>query len=423
MIHAVYRALWAGAAPLIRVWLKRRPGHKELLARFDPPAPRFGGGPLWIHACSVGEVNTARPVLHALKDRVPEIPVLLTTSTATGQALARKTCADFPVTWFPFDHPGSVRRFFDAVRPRALVLIETELWPNVIQAAKARNIPVVIVNGRISDKHFPRYKRFRFFFRPAVENLSAAGVQSERYADRMAALGLDPARIFVTGNTKFDVVTAAVDAEQQARLRRECGFADDAPILIFGSTRPGDEALAAECWKSLRETFPALCLVVAPRHLDRLSEALAPFEEPVLRRSEVKQGRAPAGERIFMVDTLGELIAFYSLAEVAVVGGSFFPGVNGHNPLEPAALGVTTVFGPYMSNFAEAAQVLLETGGAVQVPAPMELLPVLTNLLNDPGRRTAIGDNGRASVLANQGAIARNVELIVSLLKTEPQES
>jgi len=330
--------------------------------------------------------------------------------------LAQATCSGFPITWFPFDHPAAVRRFFDAVRPSALVLIETELWPNVVREAGIRKVPVIIVNGRISDKHFPRYQRFHFFFKKVFQGITAAGVQSRRYAERLAILGVDPSRITITGNTKFDAVTAVVDSEKQNQIRAECGFAADAPVLLFGSTRPGDEALAAECWKSLREKFPTLRLVVAPRHLDRIEEALAPFAEPVRRRSEILAGRIPAGERVFFLDTLGELNSFYALATVAVVGGSFYPGVNGHNPLEPAALGVPAVFGPYMSNFAEPSQVLLDAHGAVQVAAPEDLLAVLQDLLDDSQKRSVIGENGRAAVVENQGAIVRTVELIASLL-------
>lgn len=417
MIQALYRMSWSAAGPILKAWLKRQPDQNEIAARFDPHIPSFDGHPLWVHACSVGEVNTARPILHAIKARFPHHPILLTTSTATGQTLARKTCAEFAVTWFPFDHPATVRRFFDAVHPCGLILIETELWPNVVREASLRKIPVIIVNGRISDKHFPRYQRFHFFFKPVFQHITAAGVQSRRYAERLAVLGMDPARISVTGNTKFDAVTAAVDPEKQSRIRTECGFAAEAPVLLFGSTRPGDEALAAQCWKSLRETFPALQLVIAPRHLERLQEALALFTEPVLLRSEIQQGKTPAGERVFFLDTLGELNSFYALATVAVVGGSFYPGVNGHNPLEPAALGVPTVFGPYMSNFAEPSQVLLDAQGALQVATANELMAALEDLLNDSEKRAVIGKNGRAAVVENQGAIARNVELIASLLK------
>ena len=415
-MYALYNGAWALAAPGLRRWLRRHPRHGELLARFAPVIPAFSGQPIWVHACSVGEVTTAKPILKALQTRFPATPILLTASTATGYELANKSCADFHVTWFPFDSPRAVGSFLDGAKPRVLVLVETEIWPNVLRECRRRGIPSVIVNGRISDKHFPRYLRFRFLLRKVFCQLAAAGVQNETYAERFAMLGVNRSAIHVTGNTKFDAVATAVDEELRARLRTENGLSGGGPVLVFGSTRPGDEALAATCWRQLREEFPTLRLVVAPRHLDRIDEALQPFEEAVLRRSEVLRGREPSGERIFFLDTVGELAAFYSLGDVAVVGGSFYAGVNGHNPLEPAALGVATVFGPYMSNFPDPAAVLLGAGGGIQVGRPEELCGTLISLLNDTARRATMASRAREAVLNQRGAIERNVDLVETLL-------
>jgi len=187
--------------------------------------------------------------------------------------------------------------------------------------------------------------------------------------------------------------------------------------VIFGSTRPGDETLAASCWRTLRNSFHSLRRVVAPRHPERVEEAISAFDEPILRRSETSQGRSPAGERVIVLDTVGELATFYALATVVVIGGSFFPGVNGHNPVESAALGVPTVFGPYMRNFVDPARELLARGGAVQVDRPEGLLPVLTRLLTDEQERTRIGARGREAVLANQGATGRNLDLLAEVVR------
>jgi 3-deoxy-D-manno-octulosonic-acid transferase len=409
-----------GAAPVGAAYLALSPRHRALLARFAPPVPVLPAPPLWLHACSVGEVGVAKPLVGALRAAFPNLPLLLTCSTATGHALALDSLPDVPRTWFPFDQRAAVARFFEKARPRLLTLIETEVWPNVMREAARRAAPVALVNARISAKHFERYRRHAWLLRPAFERLTAVGAQNDEYAARFATLGVDPARIRITGNTKFDGLTTVVDAAVLARLRRECGIAEGLPVLVFGSTRPGDESLAATCWKTLREQFPDLKLVVAPRHVQRLGEAVAAFDEPLLLRSESRAGRVPKGERVVIVDTLGELVSLYALATVAVIGGSFYAGVNGHNPLESVALGVLTIFGPYMSNFPDPAHVLVRSEGAVRVPAPDSLLEVLRGLLADPGRRAAIGRRGRKAILANQGALQRTVALLTELIAETP---
>ena len=416
MTYLLYDVVTSMASPVAALWLSAHPKYKPLLARFKPEVPPDLDRPLWVHACSVGEVTTAKPVIKAMRQRWPDIPVILTVSTVSGRELAGMTCAGIPVTWCPVDHKGIVRRFVRQLQPRALVLIETEIWPNLLRESRSFGSPVVLVNGRLSDKHYPRYLKIRRVLRPVIRLISAAGMQNREYADRFVSLGGDPAAVRVTGNTKFDGVSTRLDPELLERLRAENGFPPESRVLIFGSTRPGDEALAAACWKSLRTEFPDLRLIVAPRHIERLNEAIAPFEEPLLLRSEVRQGRKPQGERVFILDTVGELVAFYALATVAVVGGSFYPGVNGHNPLEPAALQTPTVFGPYMRNFIDPARELLAHGGAEQVPNPEALCDVLRRLLGDADARATLAAQGRRSVIDNQGAISRSLDLLESVL-------
>jgi len=416
MTYVCYDVAVSCAAPLGALWLMAHRRHRPLLARFAPPLPPFERRPLWVQACSVGEVGTARPLIRAFHERHPDVPVLLTASTVTGHALAQSLGGGVDVAWFPFDHKTVVRRFLRRARPRALALIETEIWPNVLRETRRYGVPVVLLNGRLSDKHHPRYVRWRRFLRPVFEQISAAGMQNQEYADRLAALGVARPAIHVTGNTKFDGVRTALEPGACAAIRDENGFGPEDPVLVFGSTRPGDEALAAQCWQALRDEVPGLRLVVAPRHLERLDEALAPFDEPVLRRSEVRQGQRPAGQRVFVLDTVGELVGFYAVATVAVVGGSFYAGVNGHNPLEPAALGVPTVFGPYMRNFIDPARVLTEQDGARQVDGPEDLLPALRHLLADVDARSPLAARGRAAVMANRGAVDRCLDLLDAVL-------
>jgi 3-deoxy-D-manno-octulosonic-acid transferase len=416
MSFLLYNALATIAAPVGAGWLAARPDRRPLLRRFAPLSAPLAGNPLWLQACSVGELMAIKPLLAGLQRRWPQVPLLLTTSTLSGFRWAETASLPATLAFFPFDHPLAVERFLNRAAPRALVLLETEIWPNVVRRAARRGTPVLLLSARLSDKHFPRYRRLRPLLQPVFASISAVGAQNDEYAERYKALGVPPDRVRVTGNIKFAGVRTEGAEELRRAVREENGIPPNAPVLVFGSTRPGDEALAAACWKVLRDEFPELHLVVAPRHRDRLEDARAPFTEPILLRTEVQKGRRRAGERILFVDTLGELVAFYAAATVAVIGGSFHPGVNGHNPLESAALGVPTVFGPYMRNFIDPARVLVAAEGAVPLARPEDLLDTLRSLLRDPERRACIGARGREAVLANRDAIDRSLDLVDEVL-------
>ena len=420
LTYSVYNACLAIAAPAGAAWLRCRPRNRPVAARFHPNPPPHPAPPLWLHACSVGEVNTARPMLAALRERFTTSPLLLTASTIAGIQLARKqTNSGIAASWCPFDTKRALRPFLETAAPRALILIETEIWPNMLRESRRRNVPAIIVNARLSDKHIARYRRIAPFLRPVFAQIAAAGVQNETYAARFAELGVPETRIRVTGNTKFDAVATSAAPHTRRRLCAGLGWGPQTRLLVFGSTRPGDEALAAACWRELRDAIPSLRLVVAPRHLERADEAAAAFDTPPLRRSELVERRArPGNARVLLLDTLGELADFYAIADLAVIGGSFFPGVNGHNPLESAALGVPTIFGPCMSNFPEPARALLEAQGAVRVAAPDALPGKLAELLRDPALCRSIGTRGRKAILERQGAVARNVDLIAETLDT-----
>lgn len=412
MYFLVYDIVTSLLAPPGALWLSLRRKHRSLLGRFCPLQTVLDTHPLWVQACSVGEVTTAKPLLAALAETRPDIPVLLTTSTEAGRVWARQACPTVPVAWFPFDHRLVVRRFLAKAQPRALVLVETEIWPNVIRLAHRRSIPVLIVNGRLSDKHFLRYKRLGFAMRSVFARLAGVGAQNDEYAARFRSLGVPEEVVTVTGNTKFDGVRTEGGEALRASVFESNRLSQDAPILLFGSTRPGDEALAASCWKTLRDKYPDMTLIVAPRHPDRVPEVAKLFAEPLILRSEIKAGKRRSVERILIVDTLGELAAFYATATVAVIGGSFYPGVNGHNPLEAAGLGIPTVFGPYMRNFIDPARVLTEARGAVQTRGTDDLCPTLDALLADPSQREGLGQRGRAAILANQGALRRTLQFL-----------
>jgi len=412
---ALYNAALSAAVPVAKAYL-RATKHRPLLARFDPPAPAGLDRPVWIQGCSVGEAGLALTLGRALAEQRSDLPVLLSASTATGHGILADKAGELPHTWFPFDAPGTVRRFLDQVNPRMLVLIETEIWPNVLLACRRRKIPVVIVNGRLSERHFARYSRAPRFFGPVFGGLTAVGVQSEQYAGRFEALGVSASALTLTGNMKFDGVATEITPERRSALRRSLGFGRE-PVLVFGSTRPGDEALALACHAALRQAEPTLRLVIVPRHVQRADEIAALAPGPWARRSAMSRHGAPDKHAVVLVDTIGELTDFYSIATAAVVGGSFYPGVEGHNPLEPAALGTPTFFGPHMKNFQEAADVLIETRGAVGLSQPDQLVDALGALLNDSAEQRQLGTRGRKAVLDNRGATTRNIELIASVLE------
>ncbi len=412
MYHALYNALAVTSAPLLKAWLALRPRHRALCARFAPPAPPEARGGVWFHACSVGEVTVALPIAKAFQRRFPAIPQLLTTSTVGGRAYAESAGDRPPLTWCPADTPGAVRGFLDRLEPRMLVLVETELWPNLLRECQSRGIPVIIVNARLSDYYFPRFRRLRPLLAPLLRQVTAVMAQTEVYAERFAALGTPRDRIHVTGNTKFDGAPKPLPQEARDALRARCGIPADAPVIVFGSTHPGDETAAAACYERLRGQYPDLRLIVAPRHTDRVDDAIAPLGGAAVRwTARQEEGSPDDGPRVLLVDTVGELNAFYSLATVAVVAGSFEPRGGGHNPIEPAAQGAPVLFGPKMATFQDSVHILKNAGAAIQVTGRDALNDEIARLLGDAPQRRAMGAAGLEAVNANRGAIERIVNL------------
>ena len=407
--HKLYNTAWRLATPLGKLWLKRG-DHAALVERFNPRITSTGKATLWVHACSLGEVNTAKPLLDALKHRYPRAHVLLTVSTQSGLNRAQELLCDSDVTWCPFDTPAAVKKFYDQLQPIAVFVIESEFWPNLFGQAKQRGIPLILVNGRISDKHLVNYKKWKRFYRPIFNAITLACMQSDRAAERARELGTPPDRVCTTGNIKFDGARIEASPKDRALRQRMLGLGPGHPLLLFGSTRPGDEALASACWMTLREEHPTMKLMLAPRHLDRVDEVLALFTEPVFRFSDQKNGKLLRDERVILLDTMGELGSFYAIATIAVIGGSFYPPIGGHNPIESAALGVPTIFGPYMENFLDPAQTLTQARGAIQVSCTEDLYECLSGLLKAPAELRQLGTRGRKAVLDAQGALARTLE-------------
>jgi len=392
-----------------RDYLKR---WHERFGRFDPPA-RQGG--IVVHAVSMGEVNAASVMVRELARRYPGEPLCLTTLTPTGSARVRELFGEsvFHV-YIPFDLPGAVRRFLDRVHPRLLVIMETEIWPNLYHECAARGIPVLIVNARISERSFNRYRRLRGLTGTALRQVAAIGAQSALDRERLLEIGARDAQLTVTGNMKFDVHVPPSVSEQGEAIRVAWG--SHRPVLVAGSTHEGDERALLAAFGRLLAAAPEALLVLVPRHPERFGRAAQLARQAGLTVALRSAGMAcPPQVQCFVVDAMGELLLFYATCDVAFVGGSL-EAIGGHNALEPAALAKPVLFGPHTANFAEISEQMLDCGAALRVADAAGLEAALLLLFAEPDRRDRMGQAGAQLVRSGQGAVERTLELIGSQL-------
>jgi len=378
------------------------------------PAIRPGG--IWIHGASVGEARIVRSLAEGLRRSGEKMPLAASAYTRTGRASLPAPPVLDATFYMPLDLPGYPGRLLDTLEPAALVLVETELWPNLIRETTSRRIPVVMVNGRLSPKRMRRYRRFGSLYRPLLRSLTAVGIQSGEDAKRFLELGVPEERIVVTGNIKYDLPGPAADPDT---LAATFGLPRERPVLVAGSTGPGEETIVLEAFLELRRRHPTAWLVLAPRHPERCDdlsrEAVAAGLNLLrLSREDRRQGGQADG---LLVDTLGELAALYSLADVAFVGGSLVP-IGGHNVLEPAAAGVPVLFGPHTEHFEEPAQALVAAGGGSVVADAAQLAMAWEAYLTEPDRATAAGAAAGRVVEANRGALARSVEIVLQAVRS-----
>ncbi len=380
---------------------------------------------IWVHAVSVGEVLTSRPLIHELRQRYPNLRLFLSTTTRAGQQLARRSVPDVDgVFYFPFDWAFTVRRTLNVVKPRLFVMMETEIWPNVLRECRARGVKTVLVNGRISYRSFPRYRLVRPFFRRVLANIDACCVQGEETRRRLTDLGADPSRITVTGSLKFDAVDAMPVAGSSPsagrgrdRVLRFFRVPPTRPVFVAGSTLKGEEEAVIRAFNRVRTVGGNALLILAARQPERFGEVerLCRHEGlATVRRTALAIDAEPRADAV-VLDTIGELAQLYQLATAVFVGGSLVPA-GGHNILEPAVFGKPIVFGPHMQNFAEIAEAFLANGAAVQVHSERELVEAVVDLMNDPVRRARLGAAARALIDANRGAKDRTLTVITSLL-------
>ncbi|MEP6783379.1 MAG: 3-deoxy-D-manno-octulosonic acid transferase [Acidobacteriota bacterium] len=398
-----------------------------------------GDESICIHAVSVGEVLTARPLISGLKRRYPNLRMFLSTTTMAGQQLARRSVQDVDaVFYFPFDLGFVVRRTLDLVKPKLFIMMETEIWPNLLRECRARGIKSAIVNGRLSARSFPRYRMIRPMMRRVLEHIDRFLVQSEESARRFIDLGADPARVVVTGSLKFDsldvsstalpgvpaarFVRGGVEARARDRVLRYFRLSSTRPVIVAGSTMKGEEASVLRAFRKVRTAAPNTLLVLAPRNPERFGEAeqLARSEGwKVARRSDLAVDAEPRVD-IVILDTIGELATIYQIATIVFVGGSLV-ATGGHNVLEPAVHGKPIVFGPHMENFREIADAFVSNGAGVQLNEEAELEEAFLLLMGDPVRRARLGAAARALVEANRGANDKSITVLSALLPREPR--
>jgi 3-deoxy-D-manno-octulosonic-acid transferase len=419
-MRVLYTLLFYLAVPLILVRLfwrgRRAPAYRRRWAERFGFFSASGDSPcVWVHAVSVGEVRAALPLIRALGSRYPRLSLMVTTTTPTGSEQVRRLFGNgVQHVYMPYDLPGPVRRFLRRARPRLGIVMETELWPNLFAACRCRGIPLVVANGRLSERSVRGYARVPGLSARTLACVNLIAAQSEADARRFRGLGAPPRRVRVVGNIKYDLQLPEALASQGRCLRKVLGTRR--PVLIAASTHAGEEALLLDVHEGLRQVFPDLLLLLVPRHPERFAPVAVLCRERGLRVVLHSESRdCDPADQVFLGDTMGELLVFYGAADVAFVGGSLMP-VGGHNVLEPALLGLPVLFGPHMSNFAEASQALLAAGAAWQVPDAAELAAKAQCLLADPARRRAMGRQGRAVVEENRGALARLLEGIEELM-------
>jgi len=382
---------------------------------------------IWIHALSVGEVLSAQPLVRGLRMACPDVLLIFSATTKTGEKLSREVLAgevDLFIP-FPFDVFGIVKKFIDYINPDLFILIETDFWPNFLYSMQRRNIPAILVNGRISQNSFKRYQRFRFVFLPMFNTFRFISMQTDADVMKMTKLGVNKDRTKALGNLKYDAVlpdTVGWDQKQRpiTFYRQQFGISDDKIVWIAGSTHSGEELTILSAYKRLSLLFPNLFLVVAPRDVSRgreIKEIADRLGLTVRQRTAPLQDEDVPGAPLLILDTMGELTRMYSFCNIAFVGGSLV-SEGGHNPLEPAAFGKPILFGPHMDDFTEISSDLLENDAAIVCHDEDEIFEAMKKLLAGESLWEKMGERAQALVLQHRGVTRRHIEIIQFILET-----
>jgi 3-deoxy-D-manno-octulosonic-acid transferase len=425
---ALYGALTVVLAPYAAARLLRDPKTRarwkayarDVAVRFGRRRPRAGSRPcVWIHGVSVGEVKAAGHLVRRLESGWPGLDVVLSVTTDTGRRVAEELYPQHRVEFYPPDLSWVVRNALDALRPDLVVLMESEFWPNFLLTARERDIPVALVNGKLSEGSARRFGRARPLAAPLLTSLAAVCVQMPVYAERFLTLGLDPARVHVTGNMKLDNIPLRhADRQDERPFRDLLGGVPGRPVLVGGSTHPGEEEALARVAKGLAAAGTPVTLIVAPRHpgrVDDVERAVRGAGLEVVRRSRLPAAEPPPADAVRLLDTVGELEQAYALADAVFVGGTLVPH-GGQNMMEPASQGRPVVVGPYVHNFRGEVELLLAAGGLAQVADEAGVAAVIRGWLADPAAARALGERARLALEGNKGATERTLEVLRPLI-------
>jgi 3-deoxy-D-manno-octulosonic-acid transferase len=390
---------------------KYRGGITQKLGRVRKGVLKHLGGkrPIWVHAVSVGEVMAAHPLIRELRKRYPDRKLLLSTVTVTGNLTAKQRVPEADaVFYFPFDYPWIVRRVITRISPAIVLIAETELWPNFFRELARQDIPSAVINGRISPRSFANYRKFRKFFSQVFSNVSLFCMQSREDSERIRHICAPADRTIVTGNLKFDQKIALVS-------HPPITLASNRPVITAGSTHRGEEAILLDIYSRLRRKYPSLVMIIAPRHPERFDEVCGLITNAGYECQRRTRLRGPVKD-ILLLDTIGELRAFYSVCHIAFVGGSLVK-VGGHNLLEPAAMKKPVIFSRYMFNFKEISEAIVAVGGGVMVKDKDELYSQFDALLADRGLSATMGEKAYEVIAANSGATLRTIDAINRLVR------
>ena len=411
--------------PFALYWLIKGIGNRSYLDRLSQ---RFGFGfprldrCIWVHAVSVGEVQAAVPLVKALIERFPDQKLVITTVTPTGAARVAALFGNkVEHCYIPFEFPNAIRSFFNSIRPRAAMIMETEIWPNLYRGCGVRSIPLILVSARISPKSVPGYRRLLPLIKDTLSHGIIIAAQSQADADRFINLGANPSRTWVTGNIKFDVALDP-DVSHQGSLLRDALFAER-PVWVAASTHDGEEQQVLEAHRTLLERYPNLLLVLIPRHPERFSgvrELIKSRAFNVVARTDEQP--LNSSTEVFLVDTMGEVPLFFAASDIAFVGGSLVP-IGGHNLLEPAALGVPIVTGPHLFNALEISEEFIALGACQVVTNPHELAQAISHLIDSPDDARRMGNKGLSLLEQNRGSLQRLLVLLEPLLALDHELS
>ena len=374
---------------------------------------------VWLHAVSVGEINAAIPLVNRLQEKYPELNMVVSTVTMTGynNAVQKIPSADL-IFFFPFDFSWIVKKVVTLLKPKVFILIETEIWPNILRSLRENGIPTILSNGRISSASYKRYKTFRFFFKRVLKGFSIFSMQSERDSRRIISLGADEEKVITAGNIKFDQDILTADIKDLDNLQKCLHFSGKEKIFVAGSTHKGEEEIILKTFESLKESFPGIKLLLAPRRPERFNEVEDLVRERGLSvtRKTLLDGGADGYFDVMLIDTIGELRMIYGLGTVVFVGGSLVDK-GGQNLLEPASYKKPVFFGPHVDNFTSIAKALQEGGGGIQVRNGDELLSQAKRFLSNPSLLESAGNSAWKILNEGRGAVESNLELIDVLIK------